>query len=63
MTRKDYELIAAALARANMTATRESLSAKTIALVAYELADKLATDNPRFQRGRFLAACGVAVPS
>lgn len=63
MTRKDYELIAAALARANFTATRESLSAKTVALVSYELADSLAKDNPRFQRGKFLAACGVAVPT
>jgi hypothetical protein len=52
MTKKDFELIAAVL-RANSTETvvRER--------VALDFADELAATNPRFDRARFLRACGV----
>ena len=65
MTRKDFELIAAAIR------TRvPSLSARTNAAmdagafqacgdIARRLADTLASTNPRFDRARFLRACGV----
>jgi hypothetical protein len=73
VTRKDYELIAAAL-----RATRISIAngypaatddaeryrdAQRIAVhraTCYALADALATDNPRFDRARFLTATGCA---
>lgn len=48
MTRKDYILIAAALK-----------AAQTIPQAARNLADQLAQDNLRFDRTRFLEACGV----
>lgn len=72
MTRKDFELIAWALLDARAAAlldaqaavtssdaemTRERLSA--IDTVAELIASELAKTNPRFDRERFLAACGV----
>jgi hypothetical protein len=63
MTRKDYILIAAALKEAKRQipeggahATWEYIANATAACV---LAHSLASDNPRFDRARFLAACGV----
>lgn len=62
MTRKDYELIAAAV--------RESVTARgappdayvAVAYLAHVLAASLRADNPRFDKARFLKACGVAEP-
>lgn len=51
MTRKDYILIAAALARLADSADKASC--------AQALTYALANDNPRFDRERFLKACGV----
>jgi hypothetical protein len=62
MTRKDYVAIATALACARATARchqNESLRAATlqgVTLAMHELTLTLATDNPRFDRGRFIAA-------
>lgn len=53
MSRKDYVAIADAIANANRgehTVTREE--------VACRIASVFAADNPRFDRGRFLTACG-----
>ena len=60
MTRKDYILIAAALkaARDYSTAHHEQ-PADTFVTAVLTLCDRLAQDNPRFDRGRFLKACGV----
>lgn len=52
LTKKDYELIATAIARARG-------DEGTKLRVAEELADKLKEENSRFERGRFLRACGV----
>lgn len=53
MTRKDYQLIASALATAwyNTQAGRED--------VAYRMADALQADSPRFDRDKFLIAAGI----
>lgn len=63
MTRKDYELIARAFTLARPIAPpRNSIlraAHYTLDEVARHLADGLASDNPRFDRGRFLAACEV----
>ena len=51
MSRKDYELIAAVLAKRVDNSDRKD--------IAYDLADALLADNPRFDRGLFLVAAGV----
>lgn len=60
MTRKDYILIAEALkeARAEALALRAGAGVG-VTIAAVRLADALARDNPRFDRERFLKACGV----
>lgn len=66
MTRKDYELIAAAVHRSLMASTISGSTAvkaaktEAIRLVAIDLAASLATTNDRFDRARFLKACGVS---
>ncbi|RPH75957.1 hypothetical protein EHM76_00315 [bacterium] len=66
MTRKDYILIANALADARRDIiAKEGPAAQSTLLdgtgyAADWLADSLARDNPRFDRARFLKACGVA---
>lgn len=68
MTRKDYQLIAAAFKARRDTeiglynSTREERYARTaqgVALAASDLARALKAENPRFDTARFLVACGV----
>ena len=63
MTRKDYVLIAAALAAAARNVTAAGMTDHTAHTVWQEcaatVADALAQDNPRFDRERFLTACEV----
>jgi hypothetical protein len=58
MTKKDYVLIARAFA---LTADINDTTGYKLARydVARFLAESLALDNPKFDRSRFLAACGV----
>lgn len=64
MTRKDYVLIAEALkhARDQIPATGEHVAHELLgnSSSARSIANALADDNPRFDRARFLQACGVA---
>ena len=53
MTRKDYELLAGVIG--GMT----YLNLIDCATIAHDFADQLEQDNPRFNRNRFLEACGV----
>ena len=53
MTRKDYKLIAEVIAVSWFG------SAELRADLVNNFADKLEQDNPRFNRSRFLTACGV----
>ena len=56
MTRKDYQLIADVFANfGKMIELEETIGAD----LARNLADALQADNPRFNRDRFLDACGV----
>jgi hypothetical protein len=55
MTRKDYQLIASVLSQ--FTGDQGDVIDRDA--VAYDLADALAADNPRFDRERFLIASGV----
>lgn len=63
MTKKDYEAIAAAIAQAKMSTTDDGYSADTIDVAIYRVATNLASimiaDNERFDRAKFLRACGV----
>lgn len=56
MTRKDYIMLAAAIASAGVF-YREGHEAKRI--VAESIVDALVRDNPRLDRDRFLRDCGV----
>lgn len=65
MTKKDYELIAKAIrdtqARINAgSIAKNSLldQLRGVRRTAAHLSDALAVENPRFDAGRFLAACG-----
>lgn len=58
MTRKDYILLAAAI-RACRFDGMDPVRAAIHADYANRVSDALAQDNPRFDRGRFLAAAGV----
>lgn len=56
MTRKDYQLIAEVFANfGKMVELEETIGAD----IARVLADALQGDNPRFDRERFLIACGL----
>lgn len=54
MTRKDYELIAEVIRNADEVASFDSREA-----IAENLASALQRENYRFDRARFLTACGV----
>lgn len=62
MTKKDYELIADTLLRT--INTYKGMEANTMARgaeqVAYDIANRLANQNNKFDRDKFLKACGVA---
>jgi hypothetical protein len=68
MTRKDYELIADVIAKLEPNVTvvhycgddagRPNVTMRDV--VARDFADALTATNPRFDRERFLAACGAS---
>lgn len=67
MTRKDYIIIADAISDVgNHNATdddyREGWHAANSA-IAHKMASALAAENHRFDRNKFLIACGMSVPA
>lgn len=52
MTRKHFELVASILADAD-------LDPAALATVAQDFAEAFKNENPRFDRTKFLVACGV----
>ena len=65
MTRKDYILIAAAIRETLLPEPETGIAPPDWQVfathrVALRLADQLRQDNPRFDRTRFMAACGIA---
>lgn len=54
MTKKDYIAIAKVLSNSHHEAGRIAVT-----IIAIGMADMLANDNPKFNRQRFLDACGV----
>lgn len=64
MTKKDYIAIAEAIKPTvelikRSTATGTHLAFKALRLTTKNIADALASDNSRFDRSRFLRACGL----
>ena len=65
MTRKDFELIASAIRTrtpsrvARTNAAMDAGAFQACEDIARRLADTLADTNPRFDKARFLRACGV----
>ncbi len=65
MSRRDYVAIAAKLrhslgfADGEMSECEREAARRAVACAAFGIADALAADNVRFDRVRFLAACGV----
>jgi hypothetical protein len=59
MTRKDYVMIAEILKfnRENFVEGEDGFA--VIGIMAHQIADGLEADNPRFDRARFLDACGI----
>ena len=61
MTKKDYELIASAIKQFKDWWNIDSKPSKTMRLFAEEISNALASKNPRFDKQKFLKACGVEV--
>jgi hypothetical protein len=59
MTRKDYELIAAAVKVSYDGYAHLPAQVQAIHSVAISLSVALRSDNPRFDSDRFLVACGI----
>lgn len=59
MTKKDYELIAQSVRNVRGDDALNAAGQQTTCdALAVELAHQLGWDNPRFDKGKFLAACG-----
>lgn len=58
MTRKDYLLIAQAIKGQVDFEAGDQLAIYITKCIAISIAAALATDNPRFDLGRFMQACG-----
>jgi hypothetical protein len=61
MSRKHYNVIAAALNEDRARFDEDGACQFGVDSAARAIADVLAADNPRFDRERFLTACGVEV--
>ena len=61
MTRKDYEAIASVVSYVGDMHQHEQEKYSVVAMLAEGLADTLAEDNARFDRSRFLEACGFGI--
>lgn len=60
MTRKDYQLIADAIAETRSECSGDGCTASiSLTTLAENLSTRLRADNPRFDRSRFLKASGV----
>lgn len=59
MTRKDYQLLADSILNARKVQSGLGEMYVSVAHLVNTLATDLEIDNPRFDRARFLEACGV----
>jgi hypothetical protein len=66
MTKKDYELIASIIKdyidySYNVEDTDDFIVHDYAERIAYKMAETLASKNPRFDKEKFLKACGVEI--
>lgn len=61
MTRKDYRLIAAVFRTGYKQVANNDYERAVVAVMVDRLAEALTKENPRFDREKFLKACGVKV--
>lgn len=60
MTRKDYHLVAATISEFLDDGDNDMLNGiGGVEKLTFMLAAKLSSDNPKFNRAKFLAACGL----
>jgi hypothetical protein len=59
MTRKDYKAIADVLNEQQKDFSEHDDGRMLLAIIASRLSQYMAQDNPRFDRSKFLTACGV----
>ena len=59
MTRKDYVMLAEILKENREDFIEGEDGFALIGILAHQIANGLEADNPRFDRARFLVACGV----
>ena len=57
MTKKDYILLADVIAKAKISEGVETTET-ALRLLTLDLVERLQRDNPKFNRDKFLAACG-----
>lgn len=62
MTRKDFTQIAACIQQAKLNSQDNIFDVFTLNTAAVIMADMLKRNHARFNRGKFLAACGVLPP-
>jgi len=59
MTKTDYEMVASVIKFTLETYQDNPESILTISILVDRLADELEFDNPKFNRNKFLNACGI----
>lgn len=59
MSRKHYQIVARRFALARAAYVTRDRCANALDLLALAMAEDFAADNPRFDRVRFLRACGM----
>jgi hypothetical protein len=59
MSKKHYEALAAVIEETKEDCAGAPFAQSALKMTAERIADYLATDNPRFDRARFLRACGI----
>jgi hypothetical protein len=61
MTKKHFEVIAYAIRVSINTTVKDDSSAAALRVVIRNVTSELARTNPRFNRARFLEACGAEI--
>lgn len=59
MSRKDYKAIAAVINKVVSDNSQDEGKPDLLVSITQGIADYMASDNPLFNRGKFLKACGV----
>jgi hypothetical protein len=59
MTKKDYELIAGSIKFSRTSGILTTEADEAMQILADDLSIQLANENPRFDRDKFLKACGL----